>query len=242
MYRMARKFTRKMKGGDLNIDNVKTTIGQLKDDVIRISNDIEKLGQDLELNVVPEVVTEEVKPEIQQSELQDKAKQVEDEVKQELINYAKIMKEVGDKNNAITKDAKELLLENMKTNKDLLEKEGITQEWLNSIPTMEDINLYEDLKNDIKNKITSIEAYLKQYCFTDGIFKKNERVCQNKDDTITVFENRLNKNVSNNNIDGLKDLQSNILGYIAKNKLKVQGGRKTKKNQRKSRKHNKSRK
>jgi hypothetical protein len=239
---MARKFTRKMKGGDLNIDNVKTTIGQLKDDVIRISNDIEKLGQDLELNVVPEVVTEEVKPEIQQSELQDKAKQVEDEVKQELINYAKIMKEVGDKNNAITKDAKELLLENMKTNKDLLEKEGITQEWLNSIPTMEDINLYEDLKNDIKNKITSIEAYLKQYCFTDGIFKKNERVCQNKDDTITVFENRLNKNVSNNNIDGLKDLQSNILGYIAKNKLKVQGGRKTKKNQRKSRKHNKSRK
>jgi hypothetical protein len=239
---MGRKFTRKMKGGDLNIDNVKTTIGQLKDDVIRISNDIEKLGQDLELNVVPEVVTEEVKPEIQQSELQDKAKQVEDEVKQELINYAKIMKEVGDKNNAITKDAKELLLENMKTNKDLLEKEGITQEWLNSIPTMEDINLYEDLKNDIKNKITSIEAYLKQYCFTDGIFKKNERVCQNKDDTITVFENRLNKNVSNNNIDGLKDLQSNILGYIAKNKLKVQGGRKTKKNQRKSRKHNKSRK
>ena len=239
---MARKFTRKMKGGDLNIDNVKTTIGQLKDDVIRISNDIEKLGQDLELNVVPEVVTEEVKPEIQQSELQDKAKQVEDEVKQELINYAKIMKEVGDKNNAITKDVKELLLENMKTNKDLLEKEGITQEWLNSIPTMEDINLYEDLKNDIKNKITSIEAYLKQYCFTDGIFKKNERVCQNKDDTITVFENRLNKNVSNNNIDGLKDLQSNILGYIAKNKLKVQGGRKTKKNQRKSRKHNKSRK
>jgi hypothetical protein len=239
---MGRKFTRKMKGGDLNIDNVKTTIGQLKDDVIRISNDIEKLGQDLELNVVPEVVTEEVKHEIQQSELQDKAKQVEDEVKQELINYAKIMKEVGDKNNAITKDAKELLLENMKTNKDLLEKEGISEEWLNSIPTMEDINLYEDLKNDIKNKITSIEAYLKQYCFTDGIFKKNERVCQNKDDTITVFENRLNKNVSNNNIDGLKDLQSNILGYIAKNKLKVQGGRKTKKNQRKSRKHNKSRK
>ena len=239
---MARKFTRKMKGGDLNIDNVKTTIGQLKDDVIRISNDIEKLGQDLELNVVPEVVTEEVTPEIQQSELQDKAKQVEDEVKQELINYANIMKEVGDKNNAITKDAKELLLENMKTNKDLLEKEGITQEWLNSIPTMEDINLYEDLKNDIKNKITSIEAYLKQYCFTDGILKKNERVCQNKDDTITVFENRLNKNVSNNNIDGLKDLQSNILGYIAKNKLKLQGGRKTKKNKRKSRKHNKSRK
>ena len=231
-----------MKGGDLNIDNVKTTIGQLKDDVIRISNDIEKLGQDLELNVVPEVVTEEVKFESEQSKLQDKANQLVDKTKNNVLEYAKIMKEVGDKNNAITKDAKELLLENMKTNKDLLEKEGITQEWLNSIPTMEDINLYEDLKNDIKNKITSIEAYLKQYCFTDGIFKKNERVCQNKDDTITVFENRLNKNVSNNNIDGLKDLQSNILGYIAKNKLKVQGGRKTKKNQRKSRKHNKSRK
>jgi len=239
---MGRKFTRKMKGGDLNIDNVKTTIGQLKDDVIRISNDIEKLGQDLELNVVPEVVTEEVKFESEQSKLQDKANQLVDKTKNNVLEYAKIMKEVGDKNNAITKDAKELLLENMKTNKDLLEKEGITQEWLNSIPTMEDINLYEDLKNDIKNKITSIEAYLKQYCFTDGIFKKNERVCQNKDDTITVFENRLNKNVSNNNIDGLKDLQSNILGYIAKNKLKVQGGRKTKKNQRKSRKHNKSRK
>jgi hypothetical protein len=206
---MARKFTRKMKGGDVNIEAVNSTIRQLKEDVSRITADIEKLGQDLELNVVPEVFNEEVKIESEQSELQDKAK--------------------------------ELLLENMKTNKELLEKEGITQEWLNSIPTTEDINLYENLKNDIKNKITSIEAYLKQYCYTDGVLKKNERVCKNKDDTITGFENRLN-NVSNNNIEGLKDLQSNILGYIAKNKLKVQGGRKTKKNKRKSRKQNKSRK
>jgi hypothetical protein len=231
---MGRKFTRKMKGGDVIIDNVKTTIGQLKADVIKISNDIEKLGQDLELNVVPEVVTEEVKfeSESEQSKLQDKAKQVVNKAKQGLIDFAKIIKEVGDEGNAISKDTKEILLE----------KEGISEEWLNSIPTMEDINLYDELKNDIKNKILSIEAYLKQYCFTDGMLKKNEKVCQNKDDTITVFENRLNKNVSNNNIEGLKDLQRNILGYIAKNKLKVQGGRKTKKNQRKSRKHNKSRK
>lgn len=46
---MPRKYTRKLKGGDVNIDAVKTTIIQLKDDVIRISNDIEELGKNLEI-------------------------------------------------------------------------------------------------------------------------------------------------------------------------------------------------
>jgi hypothetical protein len=238
---MARKFTRKMKGGDVNIEAVNSTIRQLKEDVSRITADIETLGKNLELNVVPEVVTEKVEPKIQQNELQYKAERVVNDFNQELTDYAKIMKEVGDNYNEIAKSEKEILLENMKTNEDLFKKEGITEELLNSIPTREDINLYENLKNDIKNKILSIEDYLKQYCYTDGVFKKNESVCENKYKTITGFENRLN-NVSNNNIKGLKDLQKNISGYIAKNKLKVQGGRKTKKNQRKSRKHNKSRK
>lgn len=241
-----------MRGGNVNIEAVKTTISQLKDDVSRITIDIETLGKNLELNGVPEVLNEEITSKEQQNEFQDgnddlrnKQMQLVDEANNQLLEYAKIMKELGDKRNALPRAAKELLVENMKTNKDLLETEGITEEWLNSMKIEEDINSYEDLKNDIKNKITSIEAYLKQYCYTDGGFKKNETVCQNKDNTLQVFENRLNKNVSNDNIEGLKDLQSNISGYIVKNKLNVQGGRKTKKNQKKSRKsrrHNKSRK
>lgn len=249
---MARNYTRKMRGGDVNIEEVKSTIVQLKEDVSRITIDIETLGKNLELNGVPEVLSEEITNESAENELQDgnddlrnKQMQLVDEANNQLLEYAKIMKELGDKRNALPRAAKELLLENMKTNKALLEETGISEEWLNSMKIEEDINLYEDLKNDIKHKITSIEAYLKQYCYTDGVFKKNEKVCQNKDNTLKVFENRLNKNVSNDNIQGLKDLKSNISYYIHNNKLKIQGGRKTKKNQKKSRKsrrHNKSRK
>jgi len=65
---MGRKFTRKMKGGDVNIEAVNSTIRQLKEDVSRITADIETLGKDLELNGVHEVVTEEVEPKIQQRE------------------------------------------------------------------------------------------------------------------------------------------------------------------------------
>ena len=250
---MTRNYTRKMRGGEVNIEMVKTTIGQLKEDVSRITADIETLGKNLELNGSPEVLSEQVNNEIQQNEIQqneiqvsndelrNKQMQVVDEVNNNLLEYAKIMKELGDERKALPRAAKELLLENMKTNKTLLEEEGISEEWLNSMKTEEDINLYEDLKKDIKNKITSIEAYLNQYCYTDGVFKKTEKVCQNKDNSLQVFGNSLNKNVSNNNIEGLKDLQTNISGYIARNKLKVQGGRKTKKNQKKSRNSNKSR-
>jgi len=238
---MARKYTRKLKGGEVDINAVKSTIIQLKDDVIRISKDVEELGKNLELNKTENIiqVNQQQPPDeniVQNNNNIDANKQ---QIQENLQNYAKIIKETGDTYNAITKDAKDLLVQNMVTNKDLLEKEGITEDWLNNMPTQEDINLYENLRNDIKNKIISIEAYLKQYCYTDGVFKKNEPVCANKDNTIRAFENTVHKNESNDNINNklssLQNLQQNILGYISKNKLKV-GGRKSKKNQKKSKK------
>jgi hypothetical protein len=160
------------------------------------------------------------------------------------------MKETGDKYNVITKDAKDLLLENMKTNKELLEQEGITEEWLNNIPTTEDVALYDNLKNDIKNKIISIEGYLKAHCFPNGFLNKKEPLCANKDTTMTGFENTLKKNETNEHVDiankisSLQALQSNVSNYINKIKTKFNirnGGNKTKKQQQKSKK-NKTRK
>jgi hypothetical protein len=56
---MPRKYTRKIKGGNLNIENIKPNIQQLQEDVIRISKDVEELGKNLGLsvpehNVIPE--------------------------------------------------------------------------------------------------------------------------------------------------------------------------------------------
>ena len=244
---MAKKYTRKLKGGEVDINAVKSTIIQLKDDVIRISKDVEELGKNLELNKTENIIQDNQQSQTDENVVQNNNNidANKEQMQKNLQNYAKIIKETGDTYNAITKDAKDLLLQNMVTNKDLLEKEGITEEWLNNMPTQEDINLYENLRNDIKNKIISIEAYLKQYCYTDGVFKKNEPVCANKDNTLRAFENTLHKNESNENmnnkVSSLQNLQQNISGYIAKNKLKV-GGRKTKKTQKKSRKNNKSRK
>ena len=244
---MARKYTRKLKGGEVDINAVKSTIIQLKDDVIRISKDVEELGKNLELNKTENIIQDNQEPLPNENVVQNtnNIHANKEQMQENLQNYAKIIKKTGDTYKAIMKDAKDLLLQNMVTNKDLLEKEGITEDWLNNMPTEEDINLYEDLRNDIKNKIISIEAYLKQYCYTDGVFKRKELVCANKDDTLSGFENKLQKNESNDNINNkvssLQDLQQNISGYITRNKLKV-GGRKTKKNQKKSRKNNKSRK
>jgi hypothetical protein len=53
---MARKYTRKLKGGELDINAVKSTIIQLKDDVIRISKDVEELGKNLELNKTENII------------------------------------------------------------------------------------------------------------------------------------------------------------------------------------------
>ena len=93
---MARKFTRKMKGGVVNINDVKLTIGQLKDDVSRISNDIEKLGQDLELNIVPQVVTEDAITTSNNVELIDNKENIRnsrlrvlDKTKNDVLEYAK---------------------------------------------------------------------------------------------------------------------------------------------------------
>ena len=244
---MARKYTRKLKGGELDINAVKSTIIQLKDDVIKISNDVEELGRNLELNKTENIIQDNQQQPPNENIVQNtnNIHANKEQIQENLQNYAKIIKETGDTYNAITKDAKDLLLQNMVTNKDLLEKEGITEDWLNNMPTQEDINLYEDLRNDIKNKIISIEAYLKLYCYTDGVFKKTEPVCANKDNTLRSFENTIQKNESNDNINNkvssLQNLKQNISGYITRNKLKL-GGRKTKKNQKKSRKNNKSRK
>jgi hypothetical protein len=246
---MPRKYTRKLKGGDVNIDAVKNTIIQLKDDVIRISNDIEELGKNLELNK-QEIVEQPVQPPQVTIEHREPQTQINQQQLQEnLQNYSRLMKETGDTYHANTKDAKELLLENIKTNKELLEQEGITEEWLNNIPTTEDVALYDDLKNDIKNKIISIEDYLKSHCFTNGFLNK-EPPCANKDTTIDGFEKTLKKNETNEYVDiakkinSLQALQSNVSNYInnIKKKFNIKnGGNKTKKQQQKSKK-NKTRK
>jgi len=263
---MGRKFTRKMKGGDVDIEAVKSTIVQLKDDVSRITADIETLGKNLELNVVPEVFNEEVKIESEQSELQDKAKQVVDEFNQELINYAKLMKELGDNNNAITKDAKEILLENMKTNKELLETEGITEEWLNSLKINDNVQINDN--NNVQINDNNVQQYpikFKDFNFTIGDLKKlidhkyinnktvqkyidakkgfytiyNNKKNYNKEDLIQNFENFLNSNSGNLGLFENFNYTKSI-----KNNTNgwTFGGRKTKKNKRKSRKNNKSRK
>jgi phage shock protein A len=70
---MARKYTRKLKGGDVNIAVVNETIEQLKNDVRQMSMDVDELGKKLGImnenipqqDVTPEIVAPEiVAPEI----------------------------------------------------------------------------------------------------------------------------------------------------------------------------------
>lgn len=194
---MDRNYTRKMRGGIVNIQAVKTTIGQLKDDVSRITADIETLGQDLELNGVPQVVSEEITNESAENKLQYKAKQVVNEFNKELVdNYP-----INFKNfNFTIGDLKQLI--NHKKQKNGREKKYNAA------------------------KLGFYEIY-------------NKKNIDTKEDLIKKFEKFLNNNL-------------NIFGhfkYTGSEKNKTNGwtfgGRKTKKNQKKSRKsrrHNKSRK
>ena len=136
---MDRNYTRKMRGGDVNIEAVKETIGQLKADVSKITDDIEKLGQDLELNGSAEVLNEEVEIESQQSKLQENAKRVENEFNQELVDYVTLMKSLIESGYQIKKKDKDFLIENMNTYKKLFENVGITEELLNNVEIDEEV-------------------------------------------------------------------------------------------------------
>ena len=284
---MTRNYTRKMRGGDVNIEEVKSTIVQLKDDVLRITDDIETLGKNLELNGVPEVLNKEITNESAENKLQDKAKQVVNEFNQELVDYAKIMKSIIENGTPIKKKDKDFLIENMNTHKTLFENVGITEELLNNVQIDEEVanksaesvnaneiaesvnNVQivdnEDKKDEQKVNVDKFPIKFKNFNFTIGDLKQlinhkkqnNERVEKynaaklgfyeiynkkkndSKEELIKKFENFLNNNL-------------NIFGdfkYTDNEKNKTNGwtfgGRKTKKNQKKSRKsrrHNKSRK
>jgi hypothetical protein len=209
---MARKFTRKMKGGDLNIDNVKTTIGQLKDDVIRISNDIEKLGKDLELNGVHEVVTEEVTPEV--------------DVLLENNNDLLTIQE-NDTNNEITGSPK-TNLSDIKSFELSFKGNKIT------------IGKLEDLIKFKKN----VDNYSDKY---KNAYDKFYRILNNnKDLDEETIKSRFQNFLNNNEKTIFELLRPLTIQERQKNNKNTSGwtfgGRKTKKNQRKSRKHNKSRK
>lgn len=209
---MGRKFTRKMKGGDVNIDDVKSTIGQLKDDVIRISNDIEKLGKDLELNVVPEVVTEEVNPEV------------------------------------------DVLLEN---NNDLLTiQENDTNNEINGSPkiNLSDIKSFELSFKGNKITIGKLEDLIKfkqnvpssSNKYKDAYDKFYRILNNNKDLDEETIKSRFQNFLNNNEQTIFELLRPLTIQERQQNNKNTSGwtfgGRKTKKNKRKSRKHNKSRK
>jgi hypothetical protein len=208
---MGGKFTRKMKGGDVNIEAVKSTIGQLKDDVSRITADIETLGKNLELNGVPEVVSEEVKPEV------------------------------------------DVLLEN---NNDLLTiQENATNNNFTEVPSKEEIKIYDiellfkdnkitigNLKKLIdskKNIPSSDDRYSTAY---DTFYRM---INNNKDSDELTIKTRFQNFLNNNEKTIFIDLHPLIQKQRQKNNKNTSGwtfgGRKTKKNQRKSRKNNKSR-
>jgi hypothetical protein len=256
---MARKFTRKMKGGDVKIEQVKSTIGQLQEDVIKIKTDIDQLGKDLGLNGSAEVLNEEVEVKSQQSKLQDKAKQVVNEFDEELVNYVTLMKSIIESGIPIKKEDKDFLIKNMNKNKTLFEDVGITEDLLNTAENIDNSqttkeNEYNMLKKELIRDIEIKKEIFKEKCNNNNLFNTvNKDTCTDiRRGNNNMFENWLNT-ISNADkekdinikLAKLEGLNKNYSGYIAKNKSKFQGGRKTKKNQKKSRKsrrHNKSRK
>lgn len=259
-----------MKGGDVKIEEVKKTIGQLQEDVIKIKTDIDQLGKDLGLNGSAEVLNEEVEVKSQQSKLQDKAKQVVNEFDEELVNYVTLMKSIIESGIPIKKEDKDFLIENMNKNKTLFEDVGITEDLLNTVQIDEEVsnksaenidnsqttkeNEYNMLKEKIIRDIEIKKEIFKEKCNNNNLFNTdNKNTCTDiRRGNNTMFENWLNtiSNADNEEdinikLEKLEGLNKNYSGYIAKNKSKFQGGRKTKKNQKKSRKsrrHNKSRK
>jgi hypothetical protein len=137
---MGRKFTRKMKGGDVDIKVVKSTIDKLKNDVSTITADIQELGKNLGLNGSAEVLNEEVEVKSQQSKLQDKAKQVVNDFDEELVNYVTLMKSIIESGIPIKKEDKDFLIENMNKNKTLFEDVGITEDLLNTVQIDEEVS------------------------------------------------------------------------------------------------------
>ena len=181
---MARNYTRKMRGGDVNIQAVKETIGQLKADVSKITADIEKLGQDLELNGSAEVLNEEVEIESQQSKLQENAKRVENEFNQELVDYVTLMKSLIESGYQIKKKDKDFLIENMNTYKKLFENVGITEELLNNVEIDEEVanksaesvnanEIAESVNNvQIVDNVDQYPIKFKKFNFTIGDLKQ----------------------------------------------------------------------
>jgi len=204
MYRMGRKFTRKIKGGDLDIDAVKTTIGQLKDDVITISNDIEKLGLDLGMNENSIVLSEEIEP-------------------NNGTENGKLDSIYQENNESI--DKLEIPINNIEENP--ISSDGTSEEnLLNQKIILNDFSTNKPIEKTIKDLLKDVQR------------KGAEDKRDNKYKQFLAKVDTIVKNPDSKLEDFLK--KWNVERFVYKNN-KIFGGRKTKKNQRKSRKNNKSR-
>jgi hypothetical protein len=202
---MGRKFTRKIKGGDLDIDAVKTTIGQLKDDVITISNDIEKLGLDLGMNENSIVLSEEIEP-------------------NNGTENGKLDSIYQENNESI--DKLEIPINNIEENP--ISSDGTSEEnLLNQKIILNDFSTNKPIEKTIKDLLKDVQR------------KGAEDKRDNKYKQFLAKVDTIVKNPDSKLEDFLK--KWNVERFVYKNN-KIFGGRKTKKNQRKSRKNNKSRK
>jgi len=201
---MGRKFTRKIKGGDLDIDAVKTTIGQLKDDVITISNDIEKLGLDLGMNENSIVLSEEIEP-------------------NNGTENGKLDSIYQENNESI--DKLEIPINNIEENP--ISSDGTSEEnLLNQKIILNDFSTNKPIEKTIKDLLKDVQR------------KGAEDKRDNKYKQFLAKVDTIVKNPDSKLEDFLK--KWNVERFVYKNN-KIFGGRKTKKNQRKSRKNNKSR-
>jgi hypothetical protein len=190
---MARKYTRKLKGGDVNIEAVKPTIIQLQDDVVKISNDVEELGRNLGImneNIPePEVVTPE--PEVVTPEPEVVTPEPE----------------------VVTPEPVEQPIQ------------GIRQQTIN----------ITDFSKGITNQIT-VENLLQ------NIQNKIKQLPKNTGNKYSDFSNKINAAIKNNDINEIQKIwDTKVLTF--KND-KIMGGKtkKLQKNQKKSKKHNKTKK
>ena len=222
---MARKYTRKLKGGDVNIAVVNETIEQLKNDVRQMSMDVDELGKKLGImnenipqqDVTPEIVAPEVvAPEVVAPEVVAPEVVAPEVVAPEVVAPEVVAPEVV---------APEAHIHDIKTKTINVIDNGITKQ----------ITI-EHLLNSIQNKITQLRKYKR-----NANYQKNQT---NLDDSINKyieFSNKIKAAMSNNDINEIQKIWDTKPANIVFKNDKIMGG-KTKKLQQKSRRNNKTKK